>query len=223
MATDPFDIRGANVLCTRSSYSSRLRRSSFTDASLRSCHARKSSTVLRIRDAVSVISGVGRIEADSARNASASDLARSSSNLASRLTSAADCLCRKSPPCVGWSSISALETFVIPRNATLSSPPMPTGGDDSCAGVAVAWSCSIRARRSSPRACRCRPCAAARLGDTGLVGWRTAKGCRRRRSSSRSARSISMRSACDASRLASRKTQSLRSLSSTFSDSSHRV
>ena len=156
------DIRGANVLCTRSSYSYFLRRNSLTDAFLRSCHARRSSTVLRIAEAVLVISGVDRIAAASFAASSASFARRSSSILASRRASAEDCLRRKPSR---RSSISARDTFVIPRNATLSSPPMPTGGEESCAGDAFECALSIRARLCSPRACRRRPCAASRAGD----------------------------------------------------------
>ena len=100
---------------------------------------------------------------------------------------------------------------------------MPTGdiparsvdGDVTCASV-------IRAARCIPRACKCRPCASVRDAGT-FVGWFTANGL-----SSRSSRRVldfssSIVSTCLASRLASRRTQSRRSRSSTLSDSVHRA
>ena len=100
---------------------------------------------------------------------------------------------------------------------------MPTGdiparsvdGDVTCDSV-------IRAARCIPRACRCRPCASVRDAGT-LVGWFTANGFVSRSVFRVLDFSSSIVSTCLASRLASRRTQSRRSRSSTLSDSVHRA
>ena len=100
---------------------------------------------------------------------------------------------------------------------------MPTGdiparsvdGDVTCDSV-------IRAARCIPRACKCRPCASVRDAGT-FTGWFTANGFVSRSVFCVLDFSSSIVSTCLASRLASRRTQSRRSRSSTLSDSVHRA
>ena len=120
--------------------------------SLRSCHALRSRTDLRMRAASRVIFGFPRRRSSST---SRSSRRRRSSSATSLRLSSCDTRRRSNPAA---SLISIRDTFVIPRARTDSRPPIPTGAIPSSISAATASArCSFRALSRIPRRYRRSP------------------------------------------------------------------